>query len=220
MDNADLDDRLVTASTRRVIIGSNPNGTPSLLTNPYQRFAITASASSSPTGVVTGGPTDITNTTSPSSQGTPTATGTLIPSTTLPAASTRRRNMTLAPKHRSKANKRRGVDQLSWFSSVKLDRERSLGPPEFDFDDDLDGLSQTEGDISGSRSRPTSRAPSQSGSRWSGRSGSKIRSGEGRSGRSGRARGGNGSGTGRSTSGSPTPEDERDLEPPQDLAEE
>lgn len=189
-----LDDRLVTASARRTII--TPIAT--LLSSPLQRYNAATTVPSSPEGL-----SDVTNT----AGSTPTPTTTVVPASAMPT----RRNlvtMTLAPKKRSKLNKRQGVDQLSWFSSVTVDRDRSMGPFDFEDDDDNDSLAAVEN--SGSRSRPTSRTPSQSG--WSRRSASGLRGSRTRVTNSGGGRS--------SRSESPIPTGDRDHEPPQDLAEE
>lgn len=199
-----LDDRLVTAPTRRTVVAPGARAT-TLLSTPFQRYStnLTDTVTSSPDG-----PTDVTNTagTTP----TQTTSGTFAVTTTALSVHKKKALMTLAPKKRSIANKRRGVDQLSWFSSVTMDRDRSSGPVERIDDDDDDDYSQAEGERSGSRSRPTSRAPSQSG--WSGRSMSRLRSLTRITTASISER--------RSRSASPMPDDDRDLEAPQDLAEE
>lgn len=196
-----LDDRLVTASVRRTIVAP-PAKVATILSTPFQRYNLATTVPSSPEG-----PSNVTNT----AGSTPTPTTTAMNAALTSAMSIRRTRvtMTLAPKKRSKASKRQGVDQLSWFSSVTVDRDRSMalfdqGGDDVDDDDDDDDDLLAKIENSGSRSRPTSRTPSQSG--WSVRSASRLTNNRARVTNSGSA--------------SPIPADERDLEPPRDLAEE
>jgi len=195
-----LDERLVTASARRPIVTPRAN-VATILSTPLQRYNLATTLSSSLEG-----PSNATQT----AGSTPTPTTTAM--NVRPSAISIQRNrvtMTLAPKKRSKVDRRRGVDQLSWFSSVTVDRDPSVGPVEQDDgDDDDDDDFQAEVENSGSRSRPTSRTPSQSG--WSMRSASRLRSSRTRV---------TNSDDRRSRSTSPM-HDDRDPLPPRDLAEE